>query len=79
MAYRELPTAEEMAPVFHALEGSPLRPVVVHTGQHGEVAWDLYRFFNISPNYCATVGFSPISVHFFRTNINTYFKFDVNS
>ena len=40
-----------MAPVFHALEGSPLRPVVVHTGQHGEVAWDLYRFFGMEPTH----------------------------
>lgn len=40
-----------MAPVYHALKGGPLEPVVVHTGQHRDLAWSLYRFFGMQPDH----------------------------
>ena len=45
------PEIIKMAPVYHALVGGPLRPVVVHTGQHEAVAWSLYRFFGMAPDH----------------------------
>ena len=45
------PEIIKMAPVYHALRGGPLRPVVVHTGQHRDLAWSLYRFFGMTPDH----------------------------
>ena len=44
------PEIIKMAPVYHALRGGPLQPVVVHTGQHRDLAWSLYRFFGMVPD-----------------------------
>ena len=35
------PEIIKMAPVYHALRGGPLTPVVLHTGQHDSIAWPL--------------------------------------
>ncbi len=40
-----------MAPVYHALAATPLRARVVHTGQHADIAWPLYRFFGMEPHH----------------------------
>ena len=40
-----------MAPVYHALREGPLDPVVVHTGQHRDLAWALYNFFGMAPDH----------------------------
>ena len=45
------PEIIKMAPVYRALAAGPIRPVVVHTGQHGEMAWELYRFFGMVPDH----------------------------
>ena len=39
-----------MAPVIDALERSGARPVVVHTGQHADLAWPLYDYFGLTPD-----------------------------
>lgn len=44
------PELIKMAPVFHALRQTALRPLVVHTGQHDDLAWPLYGFFGIRPH-----------------------------
>lgn len=44
------PEIIKMAPVYHALADSLLRPVVLHTGQHDSIAWPLYRFFGMEPD-----------------------------
>ncbi len=43
------PDIIKMAPVYHALKNSPLQPLVLHTGQHEEIAWPLFEFFGIEP------------------------------
>jgi UDP-N-acetylglucosamine 2-epimerase len=45
------PEVIKMAPVYHALRGSGLEPVVLHTGQHDEMAWPAYEFFDMQPEY----------------------------
>lgn len=40
-----------MAPVYRALLDGPLQPVVVHTGQHEEMAWPVYDFFQMAPDH----------------------------
>lgn len=45
------PEIIKMAPVYHALKGGPLEPVVLHTGQHEEMAWPVYSFFNMEPGH----------------------------
>ncbi|MBO6573953.1 MAG: UDP-N-acetylglucosamine 2-epimerase (non-hydrolyzing) [Rhodothermales bacterium] len=49
------PEIIKMAPVYHALQGSPLTPVVVHTGQHEEMAWPVYEFFEMDPAHVITL------------------------
>ncbi|MEM1042532.1 MAG: UDP-N-acetylglucosamine 2-epimerase (non-hydrolyzing) [Bacteroidota bacterium] len=44
------PEIIKMAPVYHALKASSLRPVVLHTGQHSDMAWPLYDFFEMTPD-----------------------------
>ncbi|WP_095514469.1 non-hydrolyzing UDP-N-acetylglucosamine 2-epimerase [Rubrivirga sp. SAORIC476] len=44
------PEIIKMAPVYHALRGGPLTPVVLHTGQHDSIAWPLYQFFGMEPD-----------------------------
>jgi UDP-N-acetylglucosamine 2-epimerase (non-hydrolysing) len=45
------PEIIKLAPVIRALEGSPLNPLVVHTGQHNGLAHPHYRFFGIQPDF----------------------------
>ena len=46
------PEIIKMAPVFQALQrSSHFSPVVVHTGQHTDLAMPLYRFFNMMPHH----------------------------
>ncbi|TQO04884.1 UNVERIFIED_ORG: UDP-N-acetylglucosamine 2-epimerase [Citrobacter freundii] len=50
------PEIIKMAPVFQALQHSDhLSPVVVHTGQHTDLAMPLYRFFNMMPHHSLTL------------------------
>jgi UDP-N-acetylglucosamine 2-epimerase len=44
------PEIIKMAPVYHALLASRLRPLVLHTGQHLEMAETMYEFFAIKPD-----------------------------
>ena len=44
------PDIIKMAPVYRALLRTSLRPVVIHTGQHDDLAWPLYAFFGIRPH-----------------------------
>jgi UDP-N-acetylglucosamine 2-epimerase (non-hydrolysing) len=43
------PEIIKMAPVYHALAARNLRPMVLHTGQHEELAHPVYAFFGITP------------------------------
>ncbi len=43
------PEIIKMAPVVHALQQAGLAPQVLHTGQHEDMAWPLYAFFDIEP------------------------------
>ncbi len=45
------PEIIKMAPVYQMLKETPLEPVVLHTGQHWDLAWPLYDFFQIEPDY----------------------------
>jgi UDP-N-acetylglucosamine 2-epimerase len=44
------PEIIKMAPVIDALQRSGVRPVVVHTGQHADLAWPLYDYFGLTPD-----------------------------
>jgi UDP-N-acetylglucosamine 2-epimerase (non-hydrolysing) len=43
------PEIIKMAPVVKALTARGLHPVVMHTGQHDDMAWPLYEFFEFMP------------------------------
>ncbi len=43
------PEIIKMAPVVKALAARGLQPVVMHTGQHDDMAWPLYEFFEFMP------------------------------
>ncbi len=44
------PEIIKMAPVVKALATRGLQPVVMHTGQHEDMAWPLYEFFGFQPD-----------------------------
>lgn len=44
------PEIIKMAPVYHALHAAGLRPLVLHTGQHEEMANPMYEFFGMTPS-----------------------------
>lgn len=44
------PEIIKMAPVVHALKEIGLPASVLHTGQHEDMAWPLYEFFDIQPD-----------------------------
>ena len=43
------PEIIKMAPVYHELAARSMRPMVLHTGQHEELAHPVYAFFGITP------------------------------
>lgn len=43
------PEIIKMGPVYHALKEEGLDPMVLHTGQHDQMAWPLYDFFGMEP------------------------------
>lgn len=45
------PEIIKMAPVYHALKKTDLKPLVLHTGQHDTLAEALYPFFDMKPDY----------------------------
>lgn len=45
------PEIIKMAPVYRSLKARGEDVQVLHTGQHGEVAHALYRFFDMGPDY----------------------------
>jgi UDP-N-acetylglucosamine 2-epimerase (non-hydrolysing) len=45
------PEIIKMAPVAKALAECGLQPVVMHTGQHEDMAWPLYEFFGLKPEH----------------------------
>ncbi|PUA18823.1 non-hydrolyzing UDP-N-acetylglucosamine 2-epimerase [Glaciimonas sp. PCH181] len=45
------PEIIKMAPVYRALKASALPVKLLHTGQHKEMAWPLYKFFDMLPDY----------------------------
>lgn len=44
------PEIIKMAPVYHALLKTSITPVVLHIGQHGDLARNLYGFFHMPPD-----------------------------
>jgi UDP-N-acetylglucosamine 2-epimerase (non-hydrolysing) len=49
------PEVIKMAPVVKALSAHGLHPVVMHTGQHEDMVWPLYKFFDIIPQHVITL------------------------
>lgn len=49
------PEIIKMAPVHRALRSADLPTSVLHTGQHDEMAWPLYEFFGMRPDYVLTL------------------------
>ncbi|MYN02325.1 UDP-N-acetylglucosamine 2-epimerase (non-hydrolyzing) [Pseudoduganella sp. DS3] len=45
------PEIIKMAPVYYALKQNGLEPLLLHTGQHEDMADPMYRFFNILPDF----------------------------
>ena len=45
------PEVIKMAPIYHELDKRNVKPVLLHTGQHNEMATALYQLFDISPDY----------------------------
>lgn len=43
------PEIIKMAPVYLSMRDAGLPAIVLHTGQHQDMAWPLYEFFNIKP------------------------------
>ena len=44
------PEVIKMAPVAHALRAAGLSPLILHSGQHNAVAYEVYRFFGLQPD-----------------------------
>ena len=47
------PEIIKLAPLYHALKEAGAKPGVWHMGQHEEMAWPIYSFFGIDPDYRA--------------------------
>ena len=45
------PEIIKMAPVYYALKQDGLEPLLLHTGQHEDMADPMYRFFKILPDF----------------------------
>jgi UDP-N-acetylglucosamine 2-epimerase (non-hydrolysing) len=45
------PEIIKMAPVYYALKQAGMEPLLLHTGQHEDMADPMYRFFKIVPDY----------------------------
>ena len=56
------PEIIKMAPVVHALKRAGLRTEVIHTGQHEEMAWPIYEFFDIKPDHVLHIERSPLGL-----------------
>ena len=54
------PEIIKMAPLYHALKQSGLPTVLLHTGQHSDMATVLYNFFDIKPDYSLELDRSSI-------------------
>lgn len=50
------PEIIKMAPVVEALGRRGLDPVIVHTGQHAELAWPVYDYFGLKPDIALERG-----------------------
>jgi len=45
------PEIIKMAPVYYALKQNGMEPLLLHTGQHEDMAHPMYRFFRIIPDF----------------------------
>lgn len=45
------PEIIKMAPVYYELKQRGMEPLLLHTGQHADMADPMYRFFNIVPDF----------------------------
>lgn len=57
------PEIIKMAPVYHELKRRGMRPLLLHTGQHQEMANPLYEFFNMLPDYSLNLQRTSDSLH----------------
>lgn len=46
------PEIIKMAPVYFELKNRGVEPLLLHTGQHDDMAQQLYKLWNITPDYC---------------------------
>lgn len=56
------PEIIKMAPVYHALNSTELEPIIVHTGQHNELARPFYEFFDLEPQYDLSLEYHHTSI-----------------
>ena len=45
------PEIIKMAPLYHGLKEHGVTPLIMHTGQHKELAYPLYEFFKMKPDF----------------------------
>ena len=45
------PEIIKMMPVYFELQKRGLQPILLHTGQHDELATAFYKFFEVTPDY----------------------------
>lgn len=57
------PEIIKMAPVYYALKQEGLDPLLLHTGQHEDMADPMYRFFKILPDFSLPLQRSSDSLH----------------
>ncbi|NBX02649.1 MAG: UDP-N-acetylglucosamine 2-epimerase (non-hydrolyzing) [Alphaproteobacteria bacterium] len=55
------PEIIKMAPVYHELKKNNVPMLLLHTGQHSDMAIPLYRFFGIVPDYNVEIDRSAIA------------------
>jgi UDP-N-acetylglucosamine 2-epimerase len=57
------PEIIKMAPVYHELKRRGMGPLLLHTGQHQEMANPLYEFFHMLPDYSLDLQRTSDSLH----------------
>src|SRR5689334_13645415 len=63
------PEIIKMAPIYHELKKQGMQPVLLHTGQHTDMATSLYELFDNFPDYTIDLKRASKAV-----NDNTRFK-----
>jgi UDP-N-acetylglucosamine 2-epimerase (non-hydrolysing) len=57
------PEIIKMAPVYFELKRQGAEPIVLHTGQHSDMATSLYELFGITPDYSLDLEREPVAAN----------------